>query len=237
MKELSEGARALGIALSDDQLRMFQAYYEMLVAWNARTNLTTIIDRRDVQTKHFLDSLACLAALEGDTANLRLVDVGSGAGFPGLPLRIACPALRLTLVEAAGKKTAFLEAVTRQLGLSSVTVVRARAEEVGHDPAHRETYDLAVVRAVAAMPVLAELALPFVRLGGWLVAQKGDDPAAEVEAAQSAMRTLGGRLHHVLGVTVPGLDAARHLVVVEKVAPTPARYPRRPGMPDKRPLG
>ena len=236
MKELYEGARAFGISLSDQQQWIFQAYYGLLVAWSARTNLTTITDYPGVVTKHFLDSLACLAGLEGVVAGRRVIDVGSGAGFPGLPLKIACPDLRLTLLEATGKKAEFLTEVVNRLGLTDVTVLNARAEQAGHDPAHRAAYDLAVARALAAMPVLAELTLPFVRPGGLVIAQKGEDPAAEVEATQAAFHRLGGRLRRVLPVSVPGVAAARHLVVVEKVAATPDRYPRRPGMPAKRPL-
>ena len=243
MQTLADGARALGIRLSDDQLDAFQTYYEMLVAWNARVNLTRIAEYEAVQTKHFLDSLSCLAAIRrypalsaGLEAGLRAIDVGSGAGFPGLPLKIACPALRLTLLEATGKKTAFLQAVVERLGLSEVTVVTARAEEAGQDAAHREGYDLVLARALADMAVLAELSLPLARVGGWVVAQKGGDPAAEVAAAQKAIKLLGGRLAEVLPVAVPGLEAARHLVVLEKVGATPPGYPRRPGLPAKRPL-
>ena len=244
MQLLADGARALGIRLSDDQLNAFQTYYEMLVAWNARVNLTRITEFEAVQTKHFLDSLSCLAAIRRYPAlaagiappGLRAIDVGSGAGFPGLPLKIACPDVCLTLLEATGKKAEFLTEVVSRLGLTDVTVLNARAEQAGHDPAHREAYDLAVARALAALPVLAELTLPFVRPGGLVIAQKGEDPVAEVEAAQAAFQTLGGRLRHVLPVSVPGLAAARHLVVIEKVAATPDGYPRRSGMPAKRPL-
>jgi 16S rRNA (guanine527-N7)-methyltransferase len=172
MKELYEGARAFGISLSDQQQWIFQAYYGLLVTWSARTNLTTITDFRGVVTKHFLDSLACLAGFEGVVAGRRVIDVGSGAGFPGLPLKIACPDLRLTLLEATGKKAEFLTEVVNRLNLTDVTVLNARAEEAGHDPAHRAAYDLAVARALAAMPVLAELTLPFVRPGGLVIAQK-----------------------------------------------------------------
>ena len=243
MHLLADGARALDIRLSDDQLNAFQTYYETLVAWTARVNLTRIADYEAVQTKHYLDSLSCLAAirrhpalLAGMDAGLRVIDVGSGAGFPGLPLKIAFPALRLTLLEATGKKTAFLQAVVEQLGLSGVTVVTARAEEAGQDPAQREGYDLALARALADMAALAELTLPLVRVGGWVIAQKGEDPAAEVEAAQKAVKLLGGQVAEVLPVAVPGLEAARHLVVLEKITATPPGYPRRPGIPAKRPL-
>ena len=236
MKELYEGARTLGISLNDRQQQLFQAYYGLLVVWSARTNLTTITDYPGVVTKHFLDSLACLEELPEDVAGWRVIDVGSGAGFPGLPLKIACPGVCLTLLEATGKKAEFLTEVVSRLGLTDVTVLNARAEQAGHDPAHREAYDLAVARALAALPVLAELTLPFVRPGGLVIAQKGEDPVAEVETAQAAFQTLGGRLRHVLPVSVPGLAAARHLVVIEKVAATPDGYPRRSGVPAKRPL-
>jgi 16S rRNA (guanine527-N7)-methyltransferase len=241
---LADGARALGIRLNDDQLAAFQTYYELLVAWNARVNLTRITEFEAVQTKHFLDSLSCLAAIRRYPAlsagmtppELEVIDVGSGAGFPGLPLKIAFPALRLTLLEATAKKTAFLQAAVERLGLSGVTVVTARAEEAGQDPARREGCDLVVARALADMAVLAELTLPLARAGGWVVAQKGEDPAAEVAAAQKAIKLLGGRVAEVLPVAVPGLEAARHLVVLEKIAATPPGYPRRPGLPAKRPL-
>jgi 16S rRNA (guanine527-N7)-methyltransferase len=236
MEQLTAGAQAFGISLGDRQLEAFRAYWQMLVAWNARISLTTITDYREVLTRHFLDSLSCVVAVERDLANLRVVDIGSGAGFPGLPLKIAYQNLRLTLVEATGKKVTFLEAIVEQLGLAGVTVLHARAETAANDPAHREAYDLAVARAVGGLPVLAELMLPFVSLGGWMIAQKGEDPTAEAEAARSALKTLGGRLSRILPVTVPGLGAARHLVVIEKIERTPDGYPRRPGMPAKRPL-
>lgn len=237
VKLLADGARRMGIPLSDQQLDTFQTYYETLIAWNRRVNLTRITDYEAVQIKHFLDSLSCLPAihcLKG--ADLRAIDVGSGAGLPGVPLKIAWPELRLTLMEATGKKTEFLRFLVERLGLSEVSVANARAEEVGQDPAHREGYDLALARALAEIATLAELTLPLVRVGGLVIAQKGGDPAAEVQAAQGAIATLGGQVKEIRPVTVPDLEAARHLVVLEKVQPTPPKYPRRPGMPAKRPL-
>ena len=237
MKELKERAAALGIALDAHQIAQFQSYYELLQQWNEHTNLTAIADYWGVLTKHFLDSLSCVLALELPPGELRLIDVGSGAGFPGLPLKIAFPEIHVTLLEATAKKTEFLHAVVHHLRLSEVTILTARAEEVAHDPTHREAYDVAMARALAAMPVLVELCLPFVRCGGILIAQKGDPPADEIAAAQEALRILGGQLRGVQPVRVPGLDAVRHLVVIDKVAATPARYPRRPGVPSRRPLG
>jgi 16S rRNA (guanine527-N7)-methyltransferase len=241
MKRLMEGARALNLQLTDRQLAAFQLYYEELVAWNERFNLTAITEFEAVQIRHFLDSLSCLLAEETRKAlnrpDARAIDVGSGAGFPGLPLKLACPGLRLTLLEATGKKVTFLEHVVERLGLQRVTAIHARAEELAHDPAHREGYDLALARAVADLPVVAEYTLPFCKVGGWLVAQKGEAGAAEAWSAEAAIKRLGGELRRVLHVELPGLPEDRSLIVVEKVGPTPEKYPRRAGMPGKRPLG
>ena len=241
MQRLIEGAKALNLRLTDRQLAAFQLYYEELVAWNERFNLTAITEFEAVQIRHFLDSLSCLLAKETrkalNRADARAIDVGSGAGFPGLPLKLVCPSLRLTLLEATGKKVTFLEHVVERLGLQRVTAIHARAEELAHDPAHREGYDLALARAVADLPVVAEYALPFCKVGGWLVAQKGDAGAAEAWSAEAAIQLLGGELRRVLHVELPGLPEDRSLVVVEKVGPTPEKYPRRAGMPGKRPLG
>ena len=241
---LADGARRLGIPLTDDQLGMFQIYYETLISWNKRVNLTRVTNYEAVQTKHFLDSLSCLPTItriwglpapETGTEP-QAIDVGSGAGFPGLVLKIAMPVLRLTLLEATGKKTEFLRFLVTRLGLPDVTIMNARAEELGQDTKHRERYDLALARALARMATLAELTLPLVRMGGLVIAQKGEDPTAEVEAGQKAIVTLGGQVREISRLAVPGLEGTRHLVVLEKVIATPTRYPRRPGMPAKRPL-
>jgi 16S rRNA (guanine527-N7)-methyltransferase len=244
VERLAAGAQRLGIRLDEDQLGRFQIYYETLIEWNRRVNLTRIIDYEEVQVKHFLDSLSCWLAIQrmpgvpDDLVSIdfHTIDVGSGAGFPGVALKLALPALRLTLLEATGKKAEFLEFLVRRLELSQVRVIKARAEELGQDAVHREQYELALARAVAGMATLAELALPLVRIGGWVIAQKGDEPGAETESARKAITTLGGRVHRVLPIRVPGLETPRHLVVLKKVMPTPAKYPRRPGMPAKRPL-
>jgi 16S rRNA (guanine527-N7)-methyltransferase len=240
MQRLIEGTRALGLRLTDRQLAAFQLYYEELVAWNQRFNLTAITDYEPVQIRHFLDSLSCLLAEEVrqvlSRPDARLIDVGAGAGFPGIPLKLVCPAVRLTLLEATGKKVTFLEHMIARLGLPHTTAIHARAEELAHDPAHREGYDLALARAVAELPVVVEYTLPFCKVGGWVVAQKGESGPAEAWTAERAIQLLGGELHRVLSVELPGLPEDRSLVVVEKVSPTPAHYPRRPGVPTKRPL-
>ena len=240
MQRLTEGASAVGLRLTAAQKASFQLYYEELVSWNQNFNLTAITEYEQVQIRHFLDSLSCLLAKETRLAlnrpDARMIDVGTGAGFPGIPLKLVCPAARLTLLEATGKKVTFLEHVVERLGLRRVTMIRGRAEELAHDPEHREQYDLALARAVAELPVVAEYTLPFCKTGGWVVAQKGESGAAEAWSAERAITLLGGALHQVLPVELPGLPEDRSLVVIEKVSPTPTTYPRRTGIPTKRPL-
>jgi 16S rRNA (guanine527-N7)-methyltransferase len=241
MQRLVDGARTLGLNLTAEQQAAFQLYYEELIAWNGKFNLTAITDYEQVQIRHFLDSLSCLLAQEAKAAisrpGARTIDVGSGAGFPGIPLKLVCPSSRLTLLEATGKKVTFLEHLIGQLGLRAVTAVKVRAEELAHDPLHREQYDLALSRAVAELPVVAEYTLPFCKVGGWAVAQKGEAGAGEAWSAEKAIALLGGELRRVVPVELPGLAENRSLVVIEKVHPTPVAYPRRPGVPSKRPLG
>lgn len=240
MQRLIDGANALGLRLTAAQQAAFQLYYENLVAWNQKFNLTAITEYEQVQVRHFLDSLSCLLAEETRQAlnrpQPRLLDVGTGAGFPGMPLKLVCPDTRLTLLEATGKKVTFLEYIVEQLGLQQVTVIKGRAEDLAHDPAHREQYDLVLARAVAELPVVAEYTLPFCKLGGWVVAQKGESGAAEAWTADRAITLLGGELRRVVPVELPGLPEDRSLIVIEKTGLTPAAYPRRPGIPSKRPL-
>lgn len=240
MQHLLEGAHALGLHLTADQQASFQLYYEELVAWNQKFNLTAITQYEQVQIRHFLDSLSCLLA-DGPRVALsrsgsRAIDVGTGAGFPGLPLRLVCSPSHMTLLEATAKKVTFLKHLVELLNLSSVTTIHARAEDLGHDPAHRGQYDLALARAVAELPVVVEYTLPFCRIGGWVVAQKGEAGAAEAWSAEPIIELLGGELRRVVSVELPGLPEDRSLIVIEKVSPTPAAYPRRAGIPTKRPL-
>ncbi len=227
--------RQLGVRLSAAQLDVLARYEQELVDWNTRFNLTAIRTPQEVRTKHFLDSLTCLLALR-DTPPDRLVDVGTGAGFPGIPLKIIYPKMALTLVESVGKKADFCRHVVHTLGLSGVEVVQDRAEVLGHFPAHREKYDWAVARAVAILPVLAEYLLPLVRVGGSMLAMKGESGPAEAHAAENALRLLGGHLRQLVPVTLPGVVEERYLVVIDKIAATPAAYPRRVGLPAKKPL-
>lgn len=240
MKTLAAEAHALlGLELDGAQLEAFEQLAIELTSWNQHRNLTRIIDPPGIRIKHFLDSLSCVLALRATSAllpNLKIVDVGSGAGFPGLPLKIVFPALRMTLVEATRKKCEFLEHVVQLLQLKGVTVLHARAEEIGRAAAHRERYDWAIARAVAPLPALLEYLLPLVRIGGFCLAQKGSTAAAEAQQATAALAVLGGSLMQLLPVELPGVAEPRFLVLVAKQAAAPAKYPRRAGLPAKRPL-
>lgn len=224
-----------GTQLSTRQISALQLYGHELAEWNEIHNLTAIREPEQVRVKHFLDSLSACLALRGSPLE-RVIDVGTGAGFPGLPLKIIYPQMRLTLVESVGKKTAFCEHLVGKLGLSGVEVIQMRAEELGQLALHREQYDWALARAVAVMPVLLEYLLPLVKVGGSVLAMKGASGPAEAQSAEKAIQLLGGHLRQLIPLTLPGVAEERYLVVVDKVATTPEKYPRRVGIPAKRPL-
>jgi 16S rRNA (guanine527-N7)-methyltransferase len=235
---LVAGARTFDVALDSRQLAAFSTYHRELLEWNGRFNLTAITDTEGVYVRHFLDSLSCLKAMPrlASGSGTQIIDVGAGAGFPGIPIKIASPAVHLTLLEATGKKVQFLQHLVQSLGLDQTEVLQARAEDLGNSLEHRERYDWALARAVAEMPVLAEYLLPLVRVGGVVLAQKGERAAAEVQEAATAIQTLGGRVRRLVPVELRGLAETRYLVIIDKIAATPERYPRRSGVPAKRPL-
>ena len=236
MQELIQHAqRQLGLHLTRSQLTALSLYEKELVDWNTRFNLTAIRDPQEIYIKHFLDSLTCLMALRESSVD-RLIDVGTGAGFPGIPIRIVYPKMQLTLVESVGKKAEFCRHVVNILDLQGVEVVQDRAEVLGQNPSYRERFDWAVARAVAVLPVLAEYLLPLVRVGGSMLAMKGENGPAEAHSAQRALGVLGGHLRQLIPVTLPGVAEERYLVVIDKVAATPNGYPRKVGLPAKRPL-
>ncbi|MEI8165957.1 MAG: 16S rRNA (guanine(527)-N(7))-methyltransferase RsmG [Chloroflexales bacterium] len=226
-------AAAWGLPLDPAQLAQFRRYADELAAWNAHTNLTAITDREGVYVRHFLDSLA-LARHWGEAPDT-LLDIGSGAGFPGLPLKLLRPTLALTMVDSVGKKTAFLAHLTAQLGLTGVRVITGRVEALGRDLREREQYAVVTARAVADLRVLVEYGLPLVRVGGRLLAPKGAAAHEEATAAARAIKLLGGEILGVELIALPGVEP-RHLVVIGKVAPTDGRYPRPVGMPTRKPL-
>lgn len=239
---LCEGAAALGVKLDDEQLAHFARYRDLLLDWNTRINLTAITDPAEVVTRHFLDSLTCTLALpadeRGDRARLRtLLDVGSGAGFPGLALAIAFPRWRVTLLEATGKKVRFLDTVIAELGLTHARTLAARAEEVARQREQRGHYALVTARALSALPTLLEYCAPFARVGGLIIAPKKGDLADEIAAGARAATTLGAQLRDPIAVTLPPLADGRVLLVAQQQRPCPPSYPRAGGAPLKQPLG
>lgn len=236
MEKLSQDAQRLfNIKLTVRQLAMLAAYEQQLLEWNEKFNLTAIRDVDGIRAKHFLDSLSCSLAWK-DRPPRRLIDVGTGAGFPGIVLKILNPGMSLTLVESVGKKANFCRHIVETLGLEGVEVLPNRAEDVGRMPKHREKYDWAVARAVAKLPVLSEYLLPLVKVGGGILAQKGESGPAEAQAAEKALKILGGNLRQLVHITLPGVVEERYLVMVDKVAATPPAYPRKAGIPGKNPL-
>jgi 16S rRNA (guanine527-N7)-methyltransferase len=237
MTSLSQSVKALlGLELTQEQQVALAVYKEELLLWNERISLTAIRDEEGVRVKHFLDSLTCLLAWERHEPPAKLIDVGTGAGFPGLVLKIVWPAAQVTLVESVHKKADFCRHVVARLGLQGVRILSERAEAVGQDAQHRQAYDLAVARAVARMPILMEYLLPLVHRNGLVVAMKGESAPAETHTADKAIHLLGGKLRKLIPVILPGVVEERFLVVVEKRARTPEEYPRRIGVPAKNPL-
>ena len=229
-----EGAEAMGIAMTEGQAAQFAEYHAMLTAANARMNLTRVPDDlREAADRNYLD---CIAVLAGEFPRIKTaVDVGSGAGFPGLPLAIMLPEVRFTLVDALGKRVEFLRSVIDALGLNA-EAVHLRAEDAARRPELRERFDLAVARAVAPMNVLCEYLLPFVRVGGRMLALKGPGLEAELDEARTAIELLGGGEVRDVPLSIPGRDWDHCAAWIEKAAPTPDRYPRRAGLPEKKPL-
>jgi 16S rRNA (guanine527-N7)-methyltransferase len=234
-KLIKEVRSLLGITLTRNQVAAFQRYENELLDWNAKYNLTAIRDPDGIRSKHFLDSLTCLLAWR-DCPPKSLIDIGTGAGFPGIPLKILYPRLKLTLVDSVGKKLDFCRHVAEVLELSDVKCIQTRAEEIGLKNEHRERYDWAVARAVANLPVLVEYLLPLVRIGGAALAQKGASGPQEAHSAQKAIQILGGHLRQIIPVLLPGVAEERFLVVIDKVSATPPGYPRRVGLPARRPI-
>ena len=231
-----QAATLFGVTLSPDQAAAFDTFARELIAWNTHTNLTAITDQDGIYTRHFLDSLSVSKAFTPQ-AGMRLIDVGTGAGFPGLPLKIAYPDLQVTLLEATGKKIAFLDHVIQALNLTGAQTLNARAEDAGQLPNERAVYDIVTARAVARLPILREYLLPLAKVGGLCIAMKGKTAQDESADSASALKTLGGKLREIIPVHLPEVAETHYLVVVEKVGATPREYPRKPGIPTRKPLG
>ena len=223
------------IPLGNAQLEQFMKYLSLLLEWNEKMNLTAITEEREVVLKHFADCLSLVPAVAWKSGT-KVIDVGTGAGFPGIPVKIACPDIKLTLLDSLQKRVGFLQETVHQLELQDVECIHSRAEDGGQNPAYREQYDLCVSRAVANLAVLVEYCLPFVKVGGMLAALKGPDAEAEAEQAAGALEKLGGRLVGIKDVSIPYTDLSHKIVLIEKVASTPKQYPRKAGKISKKPL-
>lgn len=223
------------IELSDHSFEQFEHYYKLLIEWNEKMNLTAITDREEVFVKHFYDSLS--PSFYMNMGNIRnLADIGSGAGFPSLPLKIVYPHIQVTIIDSLNKRITFLKQVASALGLDGVSFIHGRAEDYGHQKDHRESYDMVTARAVARLNVLSEFCLPFVRLNGFFVAMKGAKSEEELYEAKKAIHVLGGRLKEEYSFTLPLETSQRHIIVIEKTENTPKSFPRKAGTPSKSPI-
>ncbi len=230
-KDLAE----LGIELTDRQIEKFLLYYEMLVEWNGFMNLTAITEYDEVMKKHFIDSLSLIKAYDLNQEK-KVIDIGTGAGFPGLVLKIAFPQLEITLLDSLNKRIQFLDAVIQNLSLTGVETVHGRAEDFAKPEKLRECFDLAVSRAVSNLSILSEYCLPFVKQGGYFISYKSEKISEETEAAKNAITLLGGKIQKQVDFTLPNSDIYRNFLLIEKVSATPKKYPRKAGLPSKEPL-
>lgn len=232
---LENGCGELGLTLTEEQKKQFVRYYEMLVEWNKVMNLTGITEFGEVLTKHFVDSLSIVKAL--DIENIKsCIDVGTGAGFPGIPLKIVFPHLQVTLLDSLNKRLKFLDAVIENLGLEGIHTVHGRAEDGARRPELREQYDLSVTRAVARLCTISEYCMPYVKEGGFFVAYKSGRVKEELMEGKKAVSVRGGKLEKTEEFLLPGTDMERSLVVIQKAKPTPKKYPRKAGTPAKEPI-
>lgn len=229
----ARGAEA-GLRFSELQLEQFNRYYEMLIETNKVMNLTAITEPEDVAVKHMIDSLL---AYDKEMAGKILADIGTGAGFPGVPLKIYCPELKVVLIDSLGKRLNFLQQVIDALELKEIRCEHSRAEDAGRNKQHREKYDFVTARAVARLSVLSEYCLPLVKKGGQFIALKGSKYAEEITEGTAAVKILGGKIVSAEPVKLPGLDDGRAIIKINKIKTTPAQYPRKAGTPEKQPLG
>ncbi len=235
LTKLKEDAFKFGIELNEKQLHQFIKYYELLVEWNSFMNLTAITEFEAVCTKHFIDSISLCKAVDC-TKEYHVIDIGTGAGFPGIPLKIAFPNLKITLLDSLGKRVNFLNAVITELGLQEIEAIHGRAEDFAKTGVLRETFDICVSRAVANLSILSEYCLPYVKVGGYFISYKSEKVTEEIQMAQNAIQILGGEVSVKKVFLLPNSDIYRNLFQIKKVKATPKKYPRKAGLPSKAPL-
>lgn len=232
------GAQKMGISLQKEQIKKFSRYLELLVQWNQKINLTSLRTPQEIIVKHFLDSISCIKVINKyiNLEGKNIIDVGTGAGFPGIPIKIVCPSISLSLLEARKKKTIFLEKIIEETKLQKVEILNGRAEVFGRCPDYRQKYDIVLSRAVAFLDTLSEYCLPLARVEGLFIAQKGRSYKEEIDKVLKVIQLLGGELIGVENVQIPFINQGRYLLVIKKVKNTPSKYPRKVGLPQKRPL-
>lgn len=233
-KLLTDGASGFDIRISSQQADKFSSYAGLLVQWNEKINLTAITDEEGIVIKHFLDSLSIVPHIHRDTKNL--IDIGTGAGFPGIPIKLINDGICVTLLDSLEKRIKFLNEVINSLELRDIHAIHGRAEDFGADKKYREQFDTAVARAVANLPVLVEYCLPFVKVGGMFIAMKGPDAENELEESEKALDVLGGEVFDVKELTLPQSDNKRCIILIKKCRHTPTNYPRKSGKPTKQPI-
>jgi 16S rRNA (guanine527-N7)-methyltransferase len=231
--QLKEQCSMLKIDLSNDKAEKFYQYMEILIKWNENINLTAITEPNEVLQKHFVDSLTVLKDIK---ENSEIIDVGTGAGFPGIPIKIADESFKVTLLDSLNKRINFLDEVIKNLNLTNINTIHARAEEVGKNGKLREKFDVAISRAVAPLNVLVEYLLPFVKVNGVCICMKGSNTKEEIENSKNAIKLLGGKIEKIEEFTLPNSDINRTIIIVRKIAKTPSKYPRKPGTPSKEPI-
>ncbi len=234
IKLLIDSAKALGIDITDEMEKGFSLYFDKLIKWNERINLTAITDERDVVIKHFIDSLTIIKYLPDGVKSL--IDVGTGAGFPGVPVKIIKRNISLTLLDSLEKRIRFLNELVSEIHLTDVNIIHGRAEDLARNPQHREAYDVGTARAVASLTVLSEYILPFIKPGGLFIAMKGSEVKRELDDAQKAISILGGRLESVENFLLPSQNIERNIILIKKFRQTPTQYPRKSGKPTRSPI-
>ncbi len=232
-KVLYEKTKQIGIELTEEQLEKFYLYMNILLEWNEKINLTAITNEEEIILKHFVDSLTINKYIEDSKS---LIDVGTGAGFPGIPIKILRQDLKITLLDSLNKRINFLNEVIEKLELKNMECIHGRAEEFGKNKNYREKYDISTSRAVANMSTLSEYLIPFVKIGGKVLAMKGDKAEEELEEAKKAIKLLGGKVENIDNFYLPNSDIKRSIIIIKKIEKTEMKFPRKPGMPAKEPI-